>query len=59
MKQKNLDFQIGIDFNRSEIKNFQISEGKILIPFSAITGIGEVIAKKITDYRQQKGQINN
>ncbi|CAI2199457.1 13184_t:CDS:2, partial [Funneliformis geosporum] len=59
MKQKNLDFQIGLDFNQSEIKNFQISEGKILIPFSAITGIGEVIAKKITDYRQQKGQINN
>jgi len=59
MKQKKLDFQLGVDFNKSEIKNFQISEGKILIPFSAIAGIGEVIAKKITDYRQQKGQIDN
>jgi DNA polymerase-3 subunit alpha (Gram-positive type) len=59
MKQRNLDFRIGIDFNKSEIKNFQISEGKILIPFLAITGIGEVIANKITNYRQQKGQIAN
>jgi len=59
MKQKNLDFKLGVDFNKSEIKNFQISEGKILIPFSAISGIGEVIAKKITDYRQKKRKINN
>jgi DNA polymerase III alpha chain len=59
MKQKNLDFQLGVDFNKSETKNFQISEGKILIPFSAITGIGEVIAKKLADCRHQKGKIEN
>lgn len=59
MKQKNLDFRLGIDFNRSTIKNFQITNKQILIPFSAIAGIGEVVAKKITDYRQQKGQITD
>jgi DNA polymerase III alpha subunit (gram-positive type) len=59
MKQKNLDFRLGVDFNRSTIKNFQITNGQILIPFSAIAGIGEVVAKKITDYRQQKGKITN
>ena len=59
MKQKNLDFRLGVDFNRSTIKNFQITNRQILIPFSAIAGIGEVVAKKITDYRKQKGQITN
>jgi DNA polymerase III alpha subunit (gram-positive type) len=59
MKQKNLDFRFGVDFNRSTVKNFQIINGQILIPFSALTGIGEVMAKKITDYRQKKGQITN
>jgi len=56
MKQKNLDFLLGLDFNQSEVKNFQVSNGKILIPFSAITGIGEVMAKKIADYRQGKAE---
>ena len=59
MKQKNLDFRLGVDFNRSTIKNFQITNRQILIPFSAIAGIGEVVAKKITDYRKQKGKITN
>lgn len=59
MKQKNLDFRLGLDFNKSEVKNFQIIENKILIPFSAITGIGEIAAKRIIDYRQQTGQITN
>jgi len=59
MKQKGLDFRFGVDFNRSTIKNFQIINRQILIPFLAIVGIGEVVAKKITDYRQKKGQITN
>lgn len=59
MKKKHLDFRLGIDFNRSETKNFQIINGQILIPFLAITGIGESYARRIIDYRQQKGQISN
>ncbi|RHZ36896.1 hypothetical protein [endosymbiont GvMRE of Glomus versiforme] len=59
MKKKHLDFRLGVDFNKSETKNFQIINGQILIPFTAITGIGESYARRIIDYRQQKGQINN
>lgn len=59
MKQQNLDFRLGIDFNKSAVKNFQIVNGQILIPFSALAGVGEVAAKKITDYREQKKRINN
>ncbi|CAH1760561.1 12935_t:CDS:2 [Entrophospora sp. SA101] len=58
MKKNHLDFRLGVDFNRSETKNFQIINGQILIPFLAITGIGESYAQKIIA-RQQKGQITN
>jgi len=59
MKKKRLEFGLGVDFNKSDIKSFQTINGQILIPFSAITGIGESYARRIIDYRQKKGQINN
>ncbi|CAJ0899333.1 9118_t:CDS:2, partial [Entrophospora sp. SA101] len=59
VKGKRLEFGLGVDFNKSDIKNFQTINGQILIPFSAITGIGESYARRIIDYRQKKGQINN
>jgi len=59
MKKKNLEFSLGIDFNKSDIKNFQIVNGQILVPFLAITGVGESYARRIIDYRQKKGEIIN
>jgi len=59
MKKKGLEFSLGIDFNKSDIKNFQTINGQILIPFLAITGVGESYARRIIDYRQKKGQIIN
>lgn len=52
-------FPRGIDFNNSEVKNFKIENNKILIPFTAVTGIGEKVAEKIIAYRLEKGKIAN
>ena len=31
----------------------------MLIPFSAITGVGDAVSAKIIDYRSEKGSIND
>jgi hypothetical protein len=59
MEMKNLGFNRGIDFNESEVKNFKIQNGTIYFPFTAITGVGEVVAEKIVKYRNEKGRIGD
>ncbi|WNE41953.1 MAG: DNA polymerase III PolC-type [Mycoplasmataceae bacterium] len=59
IKRKGFKFEIGIDFNDSDITNFKFKNGKMLIPFSAITGVGDAVSAKIIDYRSEKGSIND
>ena len=59
MELKNLDFKRGIDFNESETKDFKIENNTIYFPFTAITGVGEKVADKIVNYRQEKGKITD
>jgi DNA polymerase III alpha subunit (gram-positive type) len=59
IEMKGYVFPRGVDFNNSEVKNFKIENNKILIPFTAVNGIGEKAGEKITAYRQEKGKIVN
>jgi DNA polymerase III alpha subunit (gram-positive type) len=59
MELKGLSFLRGLDFNKSEIKDFKIESNTIYFPFSAVTGIGEKLAEKIIAYRQEKGKISS
>ena len=57
MEAKGLGFARGIDFNKSEIKDFKIENNTIYFPFTAVNGIGEKVAEKIISCRQEKGKI--
>ena len=59
MELKGLNFARGVDFNKSEIKDFLIENNAIYFPFTAITGIGEKLAEKIIACRQEKGKITS
>jgi len=59
MECKGLNFARGVDLNRSEIKDFKILNNTIFFPFLAVSGIGEKVAEKIVNYRQEKGKITN
>ena len=57
MELKGLNFARGVDFNKSEMKDFRIENNAIYFPFTAIAGFGEKLAEKIIAYRQEKGKI--
>jgi DNA polymerase III alpha subunit (gram-positive type) len=59
MECKGLNFVRGVDLNESEIKDFKILNNTIYFPFLAVSGIGEKVAEKIVNYRQEKGKITN
>ncbi|CAI2162203.1 12441_t:CDS:2 [Funneliformis geosporum] len=59
MELKELSFSRGLDFNKSEIRDFKIENNTIYFPITAITGIGEKLAEKIITYRQEKGKIGS
>lgn len=59
MECKGLNFARGVDLNKSEIKDFKILDNTIYFPFLAVGGIGEKIAEKIVNYRQEKGEITS
>lgn len=59
MEHKGFGFARGVDLNKSEIKDFKIANQTIYFPFTAISGIGEKLAEKIINYRQEKGQITS
>jgi len=59
IKRKGFKFEIGIDFNDSDVTNFKFKNGKMLIPFSAITGVGDAVSAKIIDYRNENGSIDD
>ena len=58
MELKGLSFSRGLDFNKSEIRDFKIEDNTIYFPLSAVTGIGEKLAEKIITHRQEKGKIS-
>jgi len=57
MKSKNFEFSLGLDFNKSDSKKFKIENDKIYFPFNSINGIGEKVAEKIINYRENKEKI--
>ena len=59
IKKKGFDFSLGLDFNYSSLNNFDFVNGKMLIPFTAINGIGEKVAEKIINYRTEYGKIKD
>jgi|SRR5437763_1742255 len=59
MEHKGLGFIRGIDLNKSEIKDFKITDNTIYFPFTAITGIGEKLAEKIINYRLERGRLTS
>jgi len=59
MEAKGLGFARGVDFNKSEIKDFKIENNTIYFPFMAVSKIGEKVAEKIVSYRQEKGRITH
>lgn len=59
IKKKGFNFSVGFDFNNSDINDFKFIKGKMLIPFSGITGVGEAVSKKIIDYLKENGRIND
>ncbi len=58
IRQKGFNYTVGVDFNNSETHNFKFVDGKMLIPFLAITGIGEALANKLIAYRENYCRIN-
>lgn len=59
IKKKGFNFSLGLDFNHSTLSDFKFFNGKMSIPFTAINGIGEIVAKKIINYRTEYGKIKD
>ncbi|CAG8523373.1 25133_t:CDS:2 [Cetraspora pellucida] len=59
MEQRQLGFMRGVDLNKSEIKDFKITNNTIFFPLTAISGIGEKVAEKIVNYRKEKSLITS
>lgn len=59
IRKRGFKFTIGLDFNASSLNDFSFVDGKMLIPFTAITGVGAKVAEKIIDYRTTNGRIND
>ena len=59
IRKRGFEFTIGLDFNTSSLNNFSFINGKMLIPFTAITGVGTKVAEKIIAYRTTNGRIND
>ncbi|CAG8701204.1 17577_t:CDS:2 [Racocetra fulgida] len=57
MERRQLGFVRGVDLNKSEIKDFKITNNTIYFPLTAISGIGEKVAEKIVNYRKEKGPV--
>lgn len=58
MKEKFPTFRIGVDLNRSEATSYKIKDWTVFVPISAITGFGEIVAKKIVDQRQKEEKVS-
>lgn len=59
IRKRGFKFTLGMDFNSSALNDFSFVDGKMLIPFTAISGVGEKVAEKIIKYRTTNGKINN
>ena len=58
MNERGIDF-LPIDLYKSTINKFVVEKDGIRPPFSALTGFGEVDAKKLVDAREQYGEFSS
>ncbi len=59
MYSRGIQFE-NIDINKSRSANYEINRetGKLIPPFSSISGVGELVAKSATDARREKKYIS-
>lgn len=57
--KKGYRVSIGVDFNLSDVNNFSFASNKLLIPFLAVSGVGESLSKKIVEYREKNKKITD